>query len=50
MLVKEYLTAQELGLLGENGMSDANQMFVEKDDISCKSYLSLRLLMSFVPE
>lgn len=32
-LVKEYLTAQELQLLGENGMSDAIQMFVEKDDI-----------------
>jgi len=32
-LVKEYLSAQELQLLGENGMSDAIQMFVEKDDI-----------------
>ncbi|KIK68306.1 hypothetical protein GYMLUDRAFT_237379 [Collybiopsis luxurians FD-317 M1] len=32
-LVKEYLLAQELQLLGESGMSDAIQMFVEKDDI-----------------
>ncbi|KAF9078545.1 Mre11 DNA-binding presumed domain-containing protein [Rhodocollybia butyracea] len=32
-LVQEYLSAQELQLLGENGMSDAIQMFVEKDDI-----------------
>ncbi|KAF9484132.1 DNA repair exonuclease [Pholiota conissans] len=32
-LVKEYLAAQELQLLGEGGMSDAIQMFVEKDDI-----------------
>lgn len=31
-LVKEYLSAQELQLLGEAGMSDAIQMFVEKDD------------------
>lgn len=32
-LVKDYLKAQELQLLPENGMSDAIQMFVEKDDI-----------------
>ncbi len=32
-LVQEYLAAQELQLLGEIGMSDAIQMFVEKDDI-----------------
>ncbi len=32
-LVKEFLAAQEPQLLGENGMSDAIQMFVEKDDI-----------------
>ncbi|KAG6877134.1 meiotic recombination [Termitomyces sp. T159_Od127] len=32
-LVEEYLSAQELQLLGEGGMSDAIQMFVEKDDI-----------------
>ncbi|KAJ3563348.1 hypothetical protein NP233_g9002 [Leucocoprinus birnbaumii] len=32
-LVQEYLSAQELQLLGESGMSDAIQMFVEKDDI-----------------
>ena len=31
-LVKEYLAAQELQLLGEGGMSDAIQMFVDKDD------------------
>ncbi|KAH7912498.1 Metallo-dependent phosphatase-like protein [Hygrophoropsis aurantiaca] len=31
-LVREYLSAQELQLLGEAGMSDAIQMFVEKDD------------------
>jgi double-strand break repair protein MRE11 len=31
-LVREYLAAQELQLLGETGMSDAIQMFVEKDD------------------
>ncbi|TRM67043.1 Metallo-dependent phosphatase-like protein [Schizophyllum amplum] len=31
-LVKEYLGAQEMQLLGEMGMSDAIQMFVEKDD------------------
>ncbi|KAF8352044.1 Metallo-dependent phosphatase-like protein [Amanita rubescens] len=31
-LVKEYLSAQELQLLGEHGMSDAIQMFVDKDD------------------
>ncbi|KAG5644011.1 meiotic recombination [Asterophora parasitica] len=32
-LVNEYLSAQELQLLGEAGMSDAIQMFVEKDDV-----------------
>lgn len=32
-LVREYLAAQELQLLGENGMSDAIQTFVDKDDI-----------------
>ncbi|KAH8829233.1 Metallo-dependent phosphatase-like protein [Flagelloscypha sp. PMI_526] len=32
-LVKEYLSAQELQLLGETGMSDAISLFVEKDDI-----------------
>ena len=31
-LVKEYLAAQELQLLGEVGMSDAIEMFVDKDD------------------
>ena len=32
-LVREYLAAQELQLLGEAGMSDAIETFVEKDDI-----------------
>ncbi|KAF8496622.1 hypothetical protein JB92DRAFT_2834564 [Gautieria morchelliformis] len=32
-LVMEYLAAQELQLLGENGMSNAIQTFVDKDDI-----------------
>ncbi|KAI0057313.1 DNA repair exonuclease [Artomyces pyxidatus] len=32
-LVQEYLKAQELQLLGESAMSDAIQVFVEKDDI-----------------
>jgi len=31
-LVQEYLHAQEMQLLGEAGMSDAIQVFVEKDD------------------
>ena len=31
-LVQEYLSAQELQLLMEAGMSDAIQTFVEKDD------------------
>ncbi|CAE6450840.1 unnamed protein product [Rhizoctonia solani] len=31
-LVREYLAAQELQLLGELGMSDAIQIFVEKDE------------------
>lgn len=32
-LVHEYLAAQELQLLGELGMSDAIELFVDKDDI-----------------
>ena len=32
-LVQEYLAAQELQLLGEAGMSDAIEIFVDKDDI-----------------
>lgn len=32
-LVHEYLSAQELQLLGELGMSDAIELFVDKDDI-----------------
>jgi len=32
-LVQEYLRVQEMQLLGEAGMSDAIQVFVEKDDI-----------------
>lgn len=31
-LVEEYLGAQELQLLGEHGMSDAVQVFVDKED------------------
>jgi double-strand break repair protein MRE11 len=31
-LVQEYLAAQELQLLSESGMSDAIQVFVDKDD------------------
>ncbi|KAF8547202.1 DNA repair exonuclease [Imleria badia] len=50
-LVKEYLAAQELQLLGEAGMSDAIQMFVEKDDshaISNHVSTALRALMKGV--
>ncbi|KAF8839702.1 DNA repair exonuclease [Paxillus ammoniavirescens] len=50
-LVKEYLAAQELQLLGEAGMSDAIQMFVEKDDShAIQSHVSsaLRALMKGV--
>ena len=32
-LVHEYLSVQELQLLGELGMSDAIELFVDKDDI-----------------
>ena len=32
-LVKEYLAAQELQVIGEVGMSDAIRVFVEKDDV-----------------
>ena len=32
-LVQDYLKAQELQLLGESGMANAIQVFVEKDDI-----------------
>ena len=32
-LVREYLAAQELQLLGEAGMSDAIELFVDKDDL-----------------
>ena len=31
-LVREYLSMQEMQLLGEGGMGDAIQLFVEKDD------------------
>lgn len=31
-LVREYLSSQEMQLLGELGMGDAIQTFVEKDD------------------
>ncbi|KAF9242284.1 Mre11 DNA-binding presumed domain-containing protein [Melanogaster broomeanus] len=50
-LVKEYLAAQELQLLGEAGMSDAIQMFVEKDDshaIQTHVSSALRALMKGV--
>ena len=32
-LVREFLAAQDIQLLGEMGMSDAIRMFVEKDQI-----------------
>ncbi|KAI9508261.1 Metallo-dependent phosphatase-like protein [Russula earlei] len=38
-LVQEYLRAQEMQLLGEAAMSDAIQIFVEKDDIHAISKL-----------
>ncbi|KAG6888769.1 meiotic recombination [Termitomyces sp. Mi166 len=50
-LVEEYLSAQELQLLGEGGMSDAIQMFVEKDDIhAIETHVvkSLKILMNNV--
>ncbi|KAH0578542.1 meiotic recombination [Termitomyces sp. 'cryptogamus'] len=50
-LVEEYLSAQELQLLGEGGMSDAIQMFVEKDDIhAIETHVakSLKVLMNNV--
>lgn len=47
-LVKEYLAAQELQLLGETGMSDAIQMFVEKDDIhAIETYVSSFCVVGF---
>jgi len=48
-LVKEYLAAQELQLLGESGMSDAIQMFVDKDDIHAIStyFFLLNVRLSF---
>ncbi|EMD37107.1 hypothetical protein CERSUDRAFT_115025 [Gelatoporia subvermispora B] len=43
-LVKEYLAAQELQLLGEAGMSDAIEAFVDKDDThAIQSHVSLAL-------
>jgi double-strand break repair protein MRE11 len=47
-LVQKYLGAQELQLLGENGMSEAVQMFVDKDDSSSikTSVLKAYLLFS----
>ncbi|KAG6835512.1 meiotic recombination, partial [Arthromyces matolae] len=50
-LVNEYLSVQELQLLGEGGMSDAIQMYVEKDDIhAIEQHVarSLKTLMSNV--
>jgi double-strand break repair protein MRE11 len=46
-LVNEYLAAQELQLLGETGMSDAIQMFVEKDDThAIGTYVAMRVRRS----
>ncbi|OCH84350.1 DNA repair exonuclease [Obba rivulosa] len=50
-LVKEYLAAQELQLLGEAGMSDAIESFVEKDDthaIQNHVHVALKSLMKGV--
>ncbi|TBU23353.1 DNA repair exonuclease [Dichomitus squalens] len=50
-LVKEYLAAQELQLLGEAGMSDAIELFVDKDDshaIQTHVHNALRSLMKGV--
>ncbi|TDL14993.1 DNA repair exonuclease [Rickenella mellea] len=50
-LVREYLAAQELQLLGESGLSDAIQTFVEKDDPhAIQGYVStsLKALMKTV--
>jgi double-strand break repair protein MRE11 len=49
-LVQEYLGAQKMQLLGEVGMSDAIQVFVEKDDIHAISkYVStVRLSRMFL--
>ncbi|RPD69197.1 DNA repair exonuclease [Lentinus tigrinus ALCF2SS1-7] len=50
-LVREYLAAQELQLLGEVGMSDAIEMFVDKDDphaIQTHVSTALRSLMKGV--
>ncbi|KZT01347.1 DNA repair exonuclease [Laetiporus sulphureus 93-53] len=43
-LVREYLAAQELQLLGEAGMSDAIETFVDKDDIhAIQNHVSVAL-------
>ncbi|KAI0365004.1 DNA repair exonuclease [Pilatotrama ljubarskyi] len=50
-LVREYLAAQELQLLGEGGMSEAIETFVDKDDIhAIQNHVntSLRSLMKGV--
>lgn len=45
-LVREYLAAQELQLLGETGMSDAIQMYVEKDDLhAIATYVPFTILL-----
>ncbi|KAG9030676.1 meiotic recombination [Tulasnella sp. JGI-2019a] len=45
-LVEEYLGAQELQLLGEHGMSDAVQVFVDKEDSTAiKTYFQKSLSM-----
>lgn len=45
-LVKEYLSAQELQLLGEEGLSEAICSFVEKDDSHSIERCVLRLMCS----
>ena len=44
-LVQEYLRVQEMQLLGEPAMSDAIQIFVEKDDIHAISKYVLAVLL-----
>jgi double-strand break repair protein MRE11 len=49
-LVQDYLRAQKMQLLGEVGMSDAIQVFVEKDDIHAISkYVSTVRLSRMFP-
>jgi double-strand break repair protein MRE11 len=48
-LVQEYLRVQEMQLLAEAGMSDAIQIFVEKDDIHAISKYVLAVPLLNVP-